>query len=164
MNEPNHQLNNEEQKDQLKSIDELFKMADQIGNKRYHHLTSDDFIDYRKYDFWRYIDGDGECGTTDESKAWVKGNSSHKCPICNQAYAERGGKNIDHKLPRAQYPWLSLEFTNLWVICRECNREKSDMHWFEYERYVFQHYPQRYAAVRSARPTTLINDLRNRWI
>jgi hypothetical protein len=46
----------------------LFKLADQIGNKHYHKLTPQDFQDYLQYNYWRYISGDYECGTTEESK------------------------------------------------------------------------------------------------
>ena len=59
-----------------KELKELFKLVDQIGKKRYHKLTEQDFENYIKLDYWRYINGDYECGTTQESKDWVKGNSN----------------------------------------------------------------------------------------
>jgi 5-methylcytosine-specific restriction endonuclease McrA len=143
-----------------KKLEELFALVDEIGRKRYHRLTHQDFEDYRKYDYWRYINGDGECGTTQESKDWVKAHSDDDCPICNQRYSPANGRSIDHKLPRSQYPWLSMEFKNLWVICMLCNKEKGEQHWYEYERYMLMNYPERYSAVRMARPLQVLQSLR----
>jgi len=142
------------------SLEALFKQADKIGKKRYHRLTAQDFEDYRKFDYWRYINGDYECGTTQQSRDWVNDHSESYCPICDRPFNTRGGKTIDHKLPRAQYPWLSLDFQNLWVVCQMCNQEKSDRHWYEYEHYIFVHYPHLYLNVRAARPTKLLQSLK----
>ena len=111
-----------------RTLEELFQRADELGNKRYNRLTQQDFDDYRKFDYWRYLNGRGECGTTLESKAWVNDHSDRHCPLCEQLFSQHGGKSIDHKLPRSQYPWLSMEFNNLWVICRDCNIEKAETH------------------------------------
>lgn len=143
-----------------KDISRLFKLADRIGSRRYNRLTDRDLNNYLKYDRWRFINGDGECGTTPESKAWVKEHSDWYCPICSEQYRDRGGKTIDHKLPRSQYPWLSLEWSNLWVICRACNREKGEKHWYEYEQYMYHNYPQDYPVIRAARPIELLNSLK----
>ncbi|MGG6298081.1 HNH endonuclease [Leptolyngbya sp. AN02str] len=139
----------------------LFELADKVGNKRYNRLTRQDFDDYRKFDYWRYVNGDSECGTTQESKDWVKENSDWHCPICGDRFSRENGRTIDHKLPRAQYPWLSLDFRNLWVICRPCNYEKGEMHWYEYERYTLNRYPDRYPDVRARRPSKLLESLRD---
>ncbi|MEH1888381.1 MAG: HNH endonuclease signature motif containing protein [Nostoc sp.] len=139
-----------------KELKELFELADKIGNKRYNRLTYQDFENYREFDYWRYINGDYECGTTQESKDWVRENSDWYCPICASHYSDKGGKTIDHKLPRSQYPWLSMEFNNLWVICQVCNKEKGEMHWYKYEHYIFVHYPDLYLAVKMARPSQLL--------
>lgn len=144
-----------------KNLEDLFKIADQIGNRRYHKLTRQDLEDYRKFDYWRYVNGDMECGTTQESKDWARDNSDWQCPICGARFADVGGRTIDHKLPRAQYPWLSLDFRNLWVICRPCNQEKGEMHWYEYEHYTFINYPDRYQDIQLYRPTALIKELRS---
>ncbi|MBH8574780.1 HNH endonuclease [Nostocaceae cyanobacterium CENA369] len=144
-----------------KELKELFKLADEIGNKRYHKLTYQDFENYRKYDYWRYINGDYECGTTQESKDWVKDHSDCYCPICGDNYSTKGGKTIDHKLPRSQYPWLSIEFKNLWVICKFCNQEKGDRHWYNYEHYIFVRYPNLYLAVKAARPSLLLQSVKD---
>ena len=142
-----------------KTLEELFNLADKVGRKRYNKLTSQDFEDYRKYDRWRYVNGDSECGTTPESKRWVRENADRYCPVCNQRFADRDGPTIDHKLPRAQYPWLSLDFRNFWVICRICNREKGERHWYEYEHYMLIHHPDRYQDVAMFRPRQLLKNL-----
>lgn len=145
-----------------KNLKELFKLVDQIGKKRYHKLTKQDFENYKKYDNWRYINGDYQSGTTQESKKWVRDNSDWTCPICEENYLERGEKTIDHKLPRSQYPWLSLDFKNLWVICDMCNQEKGEMHWYEYELYIFVNHPDFYDAVIMARPKDLLRSLNHK--
>jgi 5-methylcytosine-specific restriction endonuclease McrA len=139
----------------------LFDLADHIGNRHYHKLTAQDFEDYRRYDYWRYVNGDGECGTTPASQQWVRDNSDRDCPVCERRFAEGDGRTIDHKLPRAQYPWLSLNFANFWVICRECNQEKAELNWYEYERYMLEHHSDRYPQVQLARPRQLLKTFGN---
>jgi 5-methylcytosine-specific restriction endonuclease McrA len=143
-----------------KSLEELFKLADKIGKKPYHRLTAQDFEDYKRFDNWRCINVSIEYVTTKESKDWVWKNSHGNCPICKARFSECGGPTIDHKLPRAQYPWLSMEFKNLWVICLACNQEKGEKHWFEYEHYILIHHPELLDAIRLARPTQLLKTLK----
>lgn len=143
-----------------KDLHELFKLARKIGNKRYNQLTQQDFEDYLKYNSWRYINGDYECGTTEESKVWVRENSDWYCPVCCHNYNERGGKTIDHKLPRSQYPWLSMKMQNLWVICQTCNREKAEMNWYEYEHYIITQSSHNYPVIKAARPISLLQSLK----
>jgi 5-methylcytosine-specific restriction endonuclease McrA len=90
----------------------------------------------------------------------VKDHSDWYCPICEENYSKKGGKTIDHKLPRAQYPWLSMDFKNLWVICQTCNQEKGEMHWYEYEHYMLIHHSDLYLAVKDARPNQLLQSLK----
>ncbi len=144
-----------------KALEELFQLAQTVGNRRYHKLTPEDFENYRKFDHWRYINGDFECGTTQASRNWVNDHSDWYCPICLEDFSRRGGKTVDHKLPRAQYPWLAMDFRNLWVICQVCNQEKAEMHWYEYEHYIFVHHPKLYPAVKQARPVTVLKSLRS---
>lgn len=141
------------------SLRDLFCRLDKIGRRRYHRLTSQDFESYRSYDLWRYIGGDGECGATSESRQWLDDHSDDVCPVCEKRFFVRGGKTIDHKLPRAQYPWLSMEFTNFWVICRRCNQEKGERHWYEYEHFMFHKHRERYCNVKNARPRYLLKEL-----
>lgn len=143
-----------------KGLEELFKLADGIGKTRYNRLTAQDLEEYLKFDRWRYVNGDIKCGTTQESRDWVRDNSDWNCPICNAKFAECGGRTIDHKLPRSQYPWLSLDLRNLWVICRDCNQEKGEKHWFEYEHYMLIHHPDLLPAILSVRPIQLLKSLK----
>lgn len=143
-----------------KELKELFQIADAIGGKRYHKLTQKDFEDYRSFDYWRYVNGDAECGTTQESKNWVNDHSDWYCPICGEKYSQSYSRTIDHKLPRSKYPWLSLDFQNLWIICRVCNQEKTDMDWYQYEHYMFTQYPNFYSNVKAARPVQLLQALK----
>jgi 5-methylcytosine-specific restriction endonuclease McrA len=143
-----------------KELKELFKLADEIGKKRYHKLTRQDLEDYKKFDYWRYNNGDSECGTTQASRKWATDHSDWHCPICGVRFSECGGRTIDHKLPRSQYPWLSMKYENFWVICKPCNQEKGEMHWFEYEHYMLIHHPDRLDDVQLARPTQLLKSLK----
>jgi len=143
-----------------KDLEELFKLADKTGKKRYHKLTRQDFVDYKKFDQWRYVNGDSECGTTQESQEWARDHSDWCCPICGDRFSECGGRTIDHKLPRSQYPWLSMNLNNFWVICRACNQEKGEMHWFEYEHYMFTRHPDLFPAIQAARPIQLLKSLK----
>lgn len=143
-----------------KELKQLFKLADEIGKRRYHKLTRQDLEDYKKFDNWRYINGVIECGTTQESQDWARDNSDWNCPICGDRFSECGGRTIDHKLPRSQYPWLSTNFKNFWVICRACNQEKGEKHWFEYEHYMFIHHSDLLHTIEAARPTQLLKSLK----
>lgn len=142
--------------EEYKTLQELFELADKVGNRRYHKLTHQDFEDYRKFDYWRYVNGDSECGTTEESRTWVRNNSEKYCPVCRARFSYSNSRSIDHKLPRSQYPWLALDFRNLWVICYNCNQEKGEMHWYKYEHYIFIKYPDRYSDIVFARPKQLL--------
>jgi 5-methylcytosine-specific restriction endonuclease McrA len=150
----------EDQNLENKELGDLFKLANKVGGNRYHRLTSQDFDDYRKFDYWRYINGDGECGTTEESKIWVRNNSEYHCPVCESRYTYSSGRSIDHKLPRSQYPWLSMEFKNLWVICWDCNQEKGEMHWYQYEHHMLTYHSNLYSNIVSERPIQLLKSLK----
>lgn len=144
-----------------KTLKELFDIADEVGKKRYNRLTEKDFDDYQKYACWRYIDCKFDNGTTQESKKWVRDNSDYRCPICDRLYSQAITKTIDHKLPRSKYPWLSMEFKNMWVICNECNKEKGEMDWYEYELYIFNNHRKSYTNLMIFRPVKLLQSLKN---
>jgi hypothetical protein len=143
-----------------KGLKELFDLVDVIGSNRYHKLTDRDLQHYRQYDHWRYINSDYDAGTTQVSKDWVAEHSDHFCPVCGEQYSGFKWKTIDHKLPRAQYPWLSMDFQNLWVICVTCNKEKGEMNWYEYERYIIAQNPAAYPVLKAQRPTVLLKALK----
>lgn len=143
------------------SLKDLFKLADHIGNRRYHRLTEQDLEKYYAFNHWRYVNGDINLGTTAESRLWVRENSDRQCPVCGDYFSQHKSRTIDHKLPRAQYPWLSLDFRNFWVICYACNQEKGEKHWYEYEHYMFVHHRDRYPDIVLARPRALLKSLRS---
>ena len=145
--------------DRPASLESLFKQADKVGKRRYNRLTSQDIENYTAYERWRYINGDAECGTTPESRQWVRENADRYCPVCDRRFNQDMWRTIDHKLPRAQYPWLSMDFRNFWVICLDCNREKAERHWYEYEHYMYVHHRARYSDVQLARPRQLLKSL-----
>ncbi|MCC0177298.1 hypothetical protein I4641_09950 [Waterburya agarophytonicola K14] len=39
---------------------------------------------------------------------------------------------------------------------QQCNQEKGEKNWYEYEQYIYFHYPQDYPVIKSARPTNLL--------
>lgn len=143
------------------SLSELFKTADKIGAKHYHRLTEEDFANYQEFNHWRYIQSNFDTGTTEESKRWVRNNSGYNCPICSVRYSQENYRTIDHKLPRSKYPWLAMNFDNLWVICYECNHEKLDKEWYEYELYIYKNYRHLYRNLRSFRPVKLLSSIRS---
>jgi len=53
----------------------------------------------------------------------------YKCMNCDVVDAEM---HVDHIKPRSRFPHLSLKFSNLQVLCRACNMEKSNRHSTDY--------------------------------
>lgn len=47
-----------------------------------------------------------------------------RCMACGES---EGEMHVDHIKPRRQYPHLALVFSNLQVLCRDCNLGKG--HW-----------------------------------
>lgn len=144
-----------------KTLEELFNISAEISKKRYNKLTEKEAHDYDQYAHWRYVNGVFENGSTQESKNWVRDNSDELCPICNCSYSRDNHKTIDHKLPKSKYPWLSMEFKNMWVICNECNKEKGEMDWYDYERYIFNNHRKFHKNLIMFRPVKLIQSLNN---
>lgn len=56
----------------------------------------------------------------------VYGCSCMKCKITNTEM------HVDHIKPRSKYPELELDFNNLQVLCRRCNKEKADLNEIDY--------------------------------
>lgn len=40
--------------------------------------------------------------------------------------------HVDHIKPRSKFPYLSLTFENLQVLCKDCNFDKSNLHEEDY--------------------------------
>lgn len=53
----------------------------------------------------------------------------HKCMRCGTTKMEM---HVDHILPRSRYESLQLDANNLQVLCRDCNKEKSNKHETDY--------------------------------
>ena len=71
---------------------------------------------------------------SDEGRNWKKQKlitCNHRCPECNKLINENNS-NIDHKHPRRHYPWLAWDINNFWILCRDCNTNKTDKEWDEY--------------------------------
>ncbi len=49
--------------------------------------------------------------------------SGRRCALCGQV---KGTIHVDHIKPRSKYPELALVFTNLQVLCADCNVGKSN--------------------------------------
>ncbi len=72
--------------------------------------------------------------TSDEGRVWKAQKLKeygHRCPECNGLMNDNNA-TIDHKYPRRYYPWLAWEVDNFWLLCRRCNRAKSDKEWSVY--------------------------------
>ena len=61
------------------------------------------------------------------------------CPYCNQSYVFNRNKvsfcDLDHIIPKSQYPMLAASFYNLVPVCHICNKRKND-EIFEFNPYV----------------------------
>lgn len=51
----------------------------------------------------------------------IKSNANLICPFCGEGTP----KNLDHFLPKAEYPFLVVTPANLIPSCRDCNMEKN---------------------------------------
>ena len=52
----------------------------------------------------------------------------YKCMLCGSL----DDIQVDHIQPRSRAPHLSLTFSNLQVLCKDCNRQKSNIHAEDY--------------------------------
>jgi 5-methylcytosine-specific restriction endonuclease McrA len=74
-----------------------------------------------------------------ESKRWkvmrrrVLVKYGRRCMKCN---VSKGEIHVDHIIPRSKAPHLSLTFSNLQVLCRDCNMEKSNKNTTDYREEV----------------------------
>ena len=48
---------------------------------------------------------------------------------CGKSHVEI---HVDHIRPRSKFPKLELDFDNLQVLCKSCNKEKSNLHSTDY--------------------------------
>ncbi|MDW4406633.1 hypothetical protein QI107_10890 [Staphylococcus saprophyticus] len=90
-----------------KIIEKLYKNK-LVNSKEKARLYYDKIINYKK---------------SEKVSSPIKFNDEVKiCPICYTSEVD----NLDHYLPKAKYPILSLNPINLIPICSKCNRNKID--------------------------------------
>ena len=53
---------------------------------------------------------------------------------CMKCGVSRCELHVDHIFPRSKFPHLQFEFSNLHVLCRGCNMEKSNHHFTDYRQ------------------------------
>ena len=114
----------------LDKIDAIAIEIQQINNE-FHSIAKDAYQFARKH----HADPKYEAfRNSDEGRAWKKqklAECNSRCPECNKIINDNNS-NIDHKHPRRHYPWLAWDVNNLWILCRDCNQNKSDRKWDEY--------------------------------
>ena len=49
-----------------------------------------------------------------------------KCELCGQGRSATVSLHVDHIKPRSKYPHLALEYSNLQVLCSDCNLGKGN--------------------------------------
>lgn len=70
-----------------------------------------------------------------ESKKWL---SLRKIVLkiygrqCMKCFTASAIIQVDHIKPRSKFPLLELELTNMQVLCKRCNKEKSNLHETDY--------------------------------
>ena len=52
--------------------------------------------------------------------------------VCMKCGTVKGRMNSDHCKPRSLYPELALDINNIAILCRKCNKEKSNKHCTDY--------------------------------
>ena len=73
-----------------------------------------------------------------KSKAWRKLRSvairlhGKRCAKCGQEGTKYHPIHVDHIKPRSLYEHLSLDITNLQILCKQCNIDKSNNHCTDY--------------------------------
>lgn len=82
--------------------------------KKHFYIPSDDFFRMREWELLRKS---------------VLRKYGLKCMKCGAVKCEL---HVDHIYPRSKFPHLQLEFSNLQVLCRKCNMEKSNHHFTDY--------------------------------
>ena len=50
-----------------------------------------------------------------------------RCKCCGASAVDGAELHVDHIKPKSLYPELTFEFTNLQVLCRDCNMGKSNI-------------------------------------
>lgn len=96
-------------------------------------------IEYKEYMKKMYSDRLSKKQYVNIYKFYKKIRESEKyCPYCN--YPTREVKQIDHYLPKAKFPSLSIVINNLVPICKDCNEIKGEYYSFDKESQLIHPY------------------------
>lgn len=74
------------------------------------------------------------------SDQWIKlrykvlSTRGNRCECCGNSWSVGNPLQVDHIKPRARYPDLALDESNLQVLCRECNMGKSTIDLTDWRR------------------------------
>ena len=61
-------------------------------------------------------------------KSAVVQETHGKCAYCESKVTHVHPGDIEHILPKSKFPELVVHWSNLTLVCNECNRRKSDFH------------------------------------
>ncbi|MGR6008365.1 HNH endonuclease [Bacillus cereus] len=53
--------------------------------------------------------------------------SNEKCAFCESKPAESGNIEVEHYIPKSEYPHLTFDWSNLLPVCRKCNEAKGTL-------------------------------------
>ena len=97
-----------------------------------------------------------------ESKEWLQlrvrvlEKYGCRCMMCGRSYRSHGVViHVDHIKPRSKYPNLALEFSNLQILCEDCNIGKSN-------KYETDYRPDDILAANEIDELSILNDARAR--
>lgn len=85
--------------------------------KAFYYRVKDNFT---RTPEWRYL---RRCALL------IYGNECHQC---YEQGSRKKSLHVDHILPKSMYPHLSMDITNLQVLCEECNTQKNNIIFEDY--------------------------------
>ena len=109
----------------LSKPDKFSEIESEFSNK-FSERDAESFDDFKTYMENQYKTMRSEHGY------WLLKELDIKvCPYCNRQYTftiedEKISPELDHFLPKSQYPYLALSFYNLMPACAVCNHTKSE--------------------------------------
>ncbi len=123
--------------DNLASIDIRHLIAQNKASNKKVRESIKDFNNYNELvKQWNaYTDGP-------QGKEMRRSRHDWNCPVCNQTMNyythpdEDCHPTLDHKHAKVLAKHLAFDQDNLWVICRQCNQEKSGYSWSAYEYFI----------------------------
>lgn len=107
-NSPFKPLLKKEKKEKVKKLEKEVK--------KHFYIPSEDFFKMREWESLRKS---------------VLRKYGLKCMNCGRGNCEL---HVDHIYPRSKFPHLQFEFSNLQVLCRKCNMDKSNLDFTDYRK------------------------------